>query len=168
VGKEKVFPQFKRMTSSTPVEPFGKVSHNSRASSWRSNIPELTLLQKSDPYAELKAAYAAGGEIEVKFPSDKEWKPWRSNLAPSWTSPPECYRIKPKAVEPELKAGQMAIVKTEGRESCHCLVAGDVVTIVDLEGPKNLFQVKRWRDNRLQYLNREDFEILPVSFDSHY
>lgn len=52
--------------------------------------------EKPDPYAELKAAHAAGKVIEV-FIEDDEYGPdrWSKKENNSWTLPPERYRIKP-------------------------------------------------------------------------
>lgn len=47
-----------------------------------------------DPYAAVKAAYRAGRKIEVKFGGDKDWGVWTCADEPSWSWPPECYRVK--------------------------------------------------------------------------
>jgi hypothetical protein len=49
---------------------------------------------KADPYAELKAAHAAGKAIEVQMPSG-EWFDYNPDK-PQWNLQPECYRIKPE------------------------------------------------------------------------
>lgn len=49
---------------------------------------------KPDPYAELKAAHAAGKTIEVQMPNG-EWFDYNP-ADPQWNLQPECYRIKPE------------------------------------------------------------------------
>lgn len=51
----------------------------------------------TDPYAHLKAAWAAGRRIRFQN-RDGTWRPWRSiNAGASftWTFPPDCYEIEP-------------------------------------------------------------------------
>lgn len=60
-------------------------------------LPELAeLAEPADPYAELKAAHAAGRIIEQIGHGSSDWFGCGSPIA--WSRPPECYRIKP---EPE-------------------------------------------------------------------
>lgn len=56
---------------------------------------------KPDPYAELKAAHAAGKKIEVQMPNG-EWFDYNPDK-PQWNLQPGCYRIKPDPYA-ELKA----------------------------------------------------------------
>ena len=46
----------------------------------------------ADPYAELKAAHAAGKVIELK----PQGCPWEETDSPDWTAPLKCYRINPE------------------------------------------------------------------------
>lgn len=60
------------------------------------NCFELVVREETDPYAELKAAYAEGKTIEMCFENGTGW----SRISnPHFDFPPEKYRIKP---EPEL------------------------------------------------------------------
>jgi hypothetical protein len=63
------------------------------------HIAESGKMVAPDPYAELKAAHAAGKAIEV-FIADDEYGPdrWSLKESNSWSLPPERYRIKPKPV----------------------------------------------------------------------
>ncbi len=45
-----------------------------------------------DPYAELKAAHAAGKTIQYRACQDEPWE----NIDPTWGDDPHCYRIKPE------------------------------------------------------------------------
>lgn len=48
-----------------------------------------------DPYAELKAAHAAGKVIQVKRFDRSHWDDWDREYAPKWYLPANEYRIKP-------------------------------------------------------------------------
>lgn len=58
---------------------------------------------KPDPYAELKAAHAAGKAIEVQMPNG-EWFDYKPDK-PQWNLQPECYRIKPEPATKEVELG---------------------------------------------------------------
>ncbi len=58
---------------------------------------------KADPYAELKAAHAAGKKIEVQMPNG-EWFDYKPD-SPQWNLQPECYRIKPEPATKEVELG---------------------------------------------------------------
>ncbi len=47
-----------------------------------------------DPYAELKAAHAAGKTIQMKATYGEEWCDMH-NYSPAWDDPPASYRVKP-------------------------------------------------------------------------
>lgn len=49
-------------------------------------------LPQPDPYAELKAAHAAGKVIQCRINELDTW----DDSSPSWYNPPHCYRIKPE------------------------------------------------------------------------
>lgn len=49
-------------------------------------------LPQLDPYAELKAAHAAGKVIQCRINELDTW----DDSSPSWCQPPHCYRIKPE------------------------------------------------------------------------
>ena len=52
--------------------------------------------QAADPYAELKAADAAGKRIQFRCdPSSNSWKDWPSSGTLKWIRALECYRIHP-------------------------------------------------------------------------
>ena len=53
-----------------------------------------------DPYAELKAAFAAGKTIQHNLGSTIDV--WSTTLDPEWTDPPQRYRIKPEPVKVPL------------------------------------------------------------------
>ena len=55
---------------------------------------------KPDPYAELKAAHAAGKVIQSDVNEDCDHEDWRDEENPDWKRHPSCYRIKLKP-EPE-------------------------------------------------------------------
>lgn len=67
---------------------------------------------KPDPYAELKAAHAAGKVIEV-FVKDDEYGPdrWSKKESDGWTLPPERYRVKPDA--PPVQLPPLLLGKSE-------------------------------------------------------
>lgn len=52
----------------------------------------ITVVEKPDPYADLKAAHAAGKMIQIKVSEEF----WEERERPLWDSPVECYRIKPE------------------------------------------------------------------------
>jgi hypothetical protein len=52
------------------------------------------LVEKPDPYAELKKAYAEGKSIETRF---VDMGAWQETFTPTWNSEQE-YRIKPQTV----------------------------------------------------------------------
>lgn len=52
-----------------------------------------------DPYAELKAAFAAGKTIQGYSLHDEQW---RDLPAPAWSRPAEDYRVKPEPVKVPL------------------------------------------------------------------
>lgn len=58
---------------------------------------------KADPYAELKAAHAAGEAIEAQMPNG-EWFDYNPEK-PQWNLQPECYRIKPEPATKEVELG---------------------------------------------------------------
>jgi hypothetical protein len=53
---------------------------------------------KPDPYAELKAAHAAGKTIQI----DCAFAGWNDLGSPEWDLPPARYRIKPEPPQPEV------------------------------------------------------------------
>jgi hypothetical protein len=91
---------------------------------WTSDISKYRIKpEEVDPYAELKAAHAAGKVLQVR----------RSRLAEEWTDvpkvglnwnlPPSCYRIKPEAdpfteLKAAYKAGKAIQVKTSYADWC--------------------------------------------------
>ena len=83
--------------SSTPF-PIGVVLNNSQHT-WK-------LVEPVDPYAELKAAYAAGKVIEIKQVNDTVWR----NCNPLWIDPVSNYRIKPEPVVKYLWATKEGLV----------------------------------------------------------
>lgn len=57
--------------------------------------------QKDDPYAELKAALAAGKTIQMRN--------WEDVATAMWCRPPDCYRVKPEpAAEPQAQPEEPA------------------------------------------------------------
>ena len=55
-------------------------------------------LPVEDPYAELKAAHAAGKVIQY-LEDEGDWSQFADGrVAPKWTSPPEFYRVKPDPI----------------------------------------------------------------------
>lgn len=57
--------------------------------------------QKDDPYAELKAALAAGKTIQMRN--------WEDVATAMWCRPPDCYRVKPEpAAEPQAEPEEPA------------------------------------------------------------
>ena len=59
-----------------------------------------TLVEKPDPYAELKEAYKAGKTVQVAH--QDIWTDWNFKFEPSWALAEKYYRIKPET-EPEEK-----------------------------------------------------------------
>ena len=54
--------------------------------------------QAADPYADLKAALAAGKTIQLNRPTRGAWED--CYFKPSFSLPPNCYRVKPEAATP--------------------------------------------------------------------
>ena len=85
--------------------PIGQLSFRHCASTYRLPI-SVPWPEPVDPYAELKAAQAAGKVIEV-FVEDDEYGPdrWSKKESGGWPSPPESYRIKPtESAKPDALA----------------------------------------------------------------
>ncbi len=76
--------------------------------------PPVVKAEQADPYAELKAAHAAGKVIQILNAQNRY-----VDAYPTWHSPPEAYRIKP---EPEVfihapwtpKVGDVVRLKSGG------------------------------------------------------
>jgi hypothetical protein len=86
-----------------------------------------------DPYAELRAACAAGKAIEV-FIADDEYGPDRWSLKEnnSWSLPPERYRIKPEPVIVPLDYDDIRATdefKSKGGGSICTLLSWDATTV---------------------------------------
>lgn len=58
------------------------------------DVPPLPQ-EPTDPYAELKAAHAAGKVIQTRSSEDHPWIDWCVFESPLWNDPVEKYRIKP-------------------------------------------------------------------------
>ena len=63
---------------------------------------------KADPYAELKAAHAAGKAIETQMPNG-EWFDYKPG-DPQWNLQPECYRIKPEPATKQVELGPEDVI----------------------------------------------------------
>lgn len=59
--------------------------------------------QQPDPYAELKAAHAEGKVIQFFNKTSDRWNDCNELDPPTWTSPPDRYRIKPDESPPWIK-----------------------------------------------------------------
>lgn len=114
------------------------------------------LIRADDPYGDLKVAYAAGKTIEVKFCEDAEWSEWDRAILeePSWSAPPECYRVKEAS-------GVAARVIREGAVAMHHFNIGDEVEVevTRVEGSVyERYRAVRRKDGWSQILCPEDFQ----------
>lgn len=68
-------------------------------SEWESSAAAVIAHHEAqkDPFAELKAAYAAGKVIQYRH---ADWHEWTDIYQPSWKSVLLCYRIKPEQPRP--------------------------------------------------------------------
>ena len=63
-----------------------------------------------DPFAELKAAHAAGETIQINISRDASKVEWWDICAPAWGAQPEKYRVRPA---PEITADQVVTYHRE-------------------------------------------------------
>ena len=82
--------------------------------------------QQHDPYAELKAAHAAGKAIQCDCGGI--WRDWND---PHWSLPPERYRIKPETrrvplCANDIKSGDEFLHSSGLRYTWHCIYTNAV------------------------------------------
>jgi len=123
-----------------------------------------------DPYAQVKAAYAAGKVIQILMPGgageDRRWEDWAMSDIPAWSGPPSDYRVKPEAVDrldivlAEGKRAILARVIKDGRGgSGHMHPVGSLVTL-SKGGDGGIRDYQATNGKTIQWLFRGEFEVV--------
>jgi len=120
-----------------------------------------------DPYAQVKAAYAAGKVIQILMPGgvgeDRRWEDWAMSDIPAWSGPPSDYRVKPERDLDEVLADGAKllarVIKTGRGGSGHMHSVGTLVTL-SKGNPGQPKDYLATNGKTVQWLFRDEFEVV--------
>jgi hypothetical protein len=120
-----------------------------------------------DPYAQVKAAYAAGKTIQILMPGgvgeDRRWEDWAMSDIPAWSGPPSDYRVKPERDLDEVLADGAKllarVIKTGRGGSGHMHSVGTLVTL-SKGNPGQPKDYLATNGKTVQWLFRDEFEVV--------